>query len=136
MEMHQVRYQNREAFYSGVRYTHNNYTCEWRGRNVSVSYSKKNGCGYISFGATDAEKEEINAKAEAELKEAEERQIARRKSDPEKRAKMIAFYKMKIDALGKEWEEEKQAPDYDKSDAEYYLERIANFQSKLEKYES
>ena len=117
MELHQVRFDP-DGY--GVRCTHNNYVCDWNGRRVFLSYSKKNGCGYISFGMNKAEEEAHRARIEAEVKEAEARQIERRKRDPEKRAKMIAFYTMKINALREQWEGEKEDPDYDESDAEWY----------------
>lgn len=136
MELHQVSFQTAEAFYNGVRYTHNNYSCEWNGRKVHLSYSKKNGCGYISFGMDKAEQEAHLDRIEAEAKEAEARQIERRKRDPAKRAKMIEFHTMKINALRDQWEGEKEEPGYDESDAEWYAEEIAKHEAKIEAYES
>lgn len=134
MELHQVSFQTAEAFYNGVRYTHNNYSCEWNGRKVHLSYSKKNGCGYISFGMTKAEEEAHLAKIEEERQKAEAEQIERRKSNPEKRAKMIDFYTHKINVLREQWEGEKEEPGYDESDAEWYAEEIAKFEAKLSAY--
>ena len=83
-----------------------------------------------------AEQEAHLAKIEAECKEAEARQIERRKSDPVKRAKAIEFYRHKIDVLRQQWEGEKEEPGYDESDAEWYAEEIAKFETKLAAYTS
>ena len=136
MELHQVSFQTAEAFYNGVRYTHNNYSCEWNGRKVHLSYSKKNGCGYISFGMNKAEEEAHKAKIEEERQKAEAEQIERRKRDPEKRAKAIEFYRHKIEILQQQWEGEKEDSDYDESDAEWYAGEIAKFESILAAYVS
>ena len=133
MELHQVRFDP-DGY--GVRCTHNNYRCECNGRTVFLSYSKKNGCGYISFGMDKAEQEAHLAKIEAERKEAEARQIERRKRDPEKRARAIEFYRHKIDVLAQQWEAEKEEPGYDETDAEWYAEEIAKYEAMLAAYVS
>lgn len=125
MELRQVRFDP-DGY--GARCTHNNYVCEWDGRSVILSYSKKNGCGYISFGMSEDEKEAHLAGIEAEKQRVEAERIARRKSDPEKCAKAIAFYTMKIENLCKQWEAEKEETSYDESDAEWYAEELARLE--------
>jgi hypothetical protein len=43
---------------------------------------------------------------------------------------------MKINALRKQWEGEKEEPGYDETDAEWYAEEIARFEAKLAAYAS
>ena len=133
MELRQVRFDP-DGY--GVRYTHNNYVCDWNGRRVVLSYSKKNGCGYISFGMNKAEEEAHLAKIEAEKQMAEAERIERVKKNPERLAKHIAFFTMKINNLREQWEGEKEDPGYDESDAEWYAEEIAKFEAKLAAYTS
>ena len=131
MELHQVRFDP-DGY--GVRCTHNNYVCDWDGRRVVLSYSKKNGCGYISFGMSKAEQEAHIAEIEAERQKAEAEQIERVKKNPERLAKRIAFYTMKINALRERWKAEKEEPGYDETDGEWYAEEIAKFETKLAAY--
>jgi hypothetical protein len=49
-------------------------------------------------------------------------------------AKRIAFYTTKINSLREQWEGEKEDPDYDESDAEWYAEEIAKYEAKLAAY--
>ncbi len=41
------------------QYRHTNYTYNWDGREVFLSYSKKNGCGTITFYPNDSEKRQL-----------------------------------------------------------------------------
>ena len=50
----------------GDMYTHNNYVCTWNNRRVTLSYSKKNGCGSITFGFTPEEQTEQAKRAKSE----------------------------------------------------------------------
>lgn len=133
MDLRQVRFDP-DGY--GVRCTHNNYTCDWDGRRVVLSYSKKNGCGYISFGMDKAEEEAHRIEIEAEKQRCEAERIERIKKNPERLAKRIAFYTSKINALRKQWEAEKEDADYDESDAEWYAEEIAKLEAKLAAYAS
>ena len=47
---------------SGVRYSHYNFTYQWGERYVFMSYSKKNGCGWIEFGLDAGEERQAQAK--------------------------------------------------------------------------
>jgi hypothetical protein len=131
MELHQMRYDP-DGY--GVRYTHNQYRCNWNGRYVTLSYSKKNGCGCISFGMSKAEEEAHLAEIEAERQRIESEKIERIKKNPERLARRIAFHTMKINALRDQWEEEKEDPGYDETDAEWYAEEIAKHEAKLALY--
>jgi hypothetical protein len=133
MEVRQVRF-DLDGY--GAKGTHNNYVCDWEGRKVVLSYSKKNGCGYISFGMDKAEQEAHLAEIEAEKQRLEAEKLARIKKNPERLAKHIAFCNMKINTLREQWEAEKEEPGYDESDAEWYAEEIAKFEAKLAAYAS
>ena len=54
MKRETVRY---DADGYGTMCNHDNYSCEWNGRKVNLSYSKKNGCGNIEFSMTAEEAE-------------------------------------------------------------------------------
>lgn len=128
MELKQVRF-DLDGY--GSKGTHNNYFCDWNGRRVVLSYSKKNGCGFISFGMTKAEEEAHIAEVEAERQRAEAERIERIKRDPERLAKRISFYAKKVESLKAQWEGEKEEPYYDESDAEWYAEEIAKYEAKI-----
>lgn len=115
----------------GVRYTHNNYVCNWDGRRVVLSYSKKNGCGFISFGASKEEIDELAVKAEAERIVREAERIKAIKGNPERLEKRVSYYNHKIEAIRNRWEAEKEEPFYDETDAEWYAEEIARYEAKL-----
>ena len=66
MEKHTARFQTLESY--GDFWSHNYYTATWNGRAVTLDYSKKNGCGIISFGASKEEQEAMR-------KENEEREL-------------------------------------------------------------
>ena len=128
MDLRQVRFDP-DGY--GARCTHNNYTCEWNGRKVILSYSKKNGCGYISFGMDKTEEEAHRAAIEAEKQKNEAERIEWIKKDPERLAKRIAKYTGKINALKKQWEAEKEEAYYDSTDEEWYTEEILKYEAKL-----
>ncbi len=133
MDLYQVRYDP-DGY--GVRYTHNQYRYNWDGRYVSLSYSKKNGCGYIIFGMSVAEEEEYRQMVDAEKRKAEVERIERIKRNPERLAKRIEFYTMKINELRKAWEADKEEACYDLHDDEWYSEKIAKFEKELALYMS
>lgn len=118
----------------GTMWNHDNYTCEWNGRNVHLSYSKKNGCGCIDFGFNSEEIATINAEHEAERHRIKAERIERIKRNPERLTKRIDSIERKISALQKEWEAEKEEPDFDETDAEYYTKEIAKLEAELALY--
>ena len=63
--------------FQGDRARHHYYTKEWRGRTVTLNYSKLNGCGTISFGSTEQERIELAARQEVEKKERELKSLKR-----------------------------------------------------------
>ena len=115
----------------GTKGVHNNYVCDWNGRRVVLSYSKKSGCGYISFGMNKAEQEAHRAEIEAERQRAEAERIEWIKRDPERLAKRISSYTTKIENLKAQRECEKEEPWYDESDAEWYAEEIEKYEAKI-----
>lgn len=60
------------------------YTHEWQGRGVRLDYSKKNGCGCISFGITD---EEYRERCSAAMKQAETDELERIRKGKERAAR-------------------------------------------------
>ena len=71
MERHTARFQTRESY--GEYWSHDYYTTTWNGRKVDLSYSKKNGCGMISFGLTKEEGRAVMEQYKAEKLEHEKR---------------------------------------------------------------
>ena len=78
-------------------YVHDNYVYVWNGRNVRLSYSKKNGCGTIQFGLNAEEKAQVT-QANVIRKKDTIREQAQRKFElhPEKYAERIKKMKLKI----------------------------------------
>lgn len=74
------------------------------------------------------------AKREAERQRIKAEQVERTKRKPERLAKRIDSIKNKIAALRNQWESEKEYPDYDESDAEWYAEEIAKLEAELALY--
>lgn len=92
MDCHTVRTENRYGFNN-----HDNYCYNWNGRQVILSYSKKNGCGTIWFGYNESEKKQLKIQNEKERKQ-KIIDIARKrlKRSPEKYFKQIQKIKTKI----------------------------------------
>lgn len=101
MEMHQVRY---DADGYGTMCNRIFYTCEWNGRSVHLSYSKKNGCGCIEFGFNAEEIATMNAEHEAEKKRIKAESVERTKRKPERLARKIADLTRKIQGWMEEYE--------------------------------
>lgn len=80
-------------------YRHYNFVCEWRGRSVVLSYSKKNGCGSISFGMSEEERKQAEKEREEEKKQLELKTIERAKKRPERLKKIIESLQKKQDDL-------------------------------------
>ena len=81
MTRHSVR--NRDKF--GDMFSRLYYDCRWNGREVMMQYSKLNGCGMISFGLTEAEKQAQERKNQIERETHEIRRLQRRfERHPEK----------------------------------------------------
>ena len=82
MERHTVMVDQ----FQGDRTRHHYYTREWRGRIVTLNYSKLNGCGTISFGSTEQERADLAKRREVERTERELRSLRRlRERHPERK---------------------------------------------------
>ena len=64
MDKHNVRWEAG----AGEHWNRTWYDCDWNGRKVSMSYSKKNGCGCINFGM-DANEQRVGEQRAKEEKE-------------------------------------------------------------------
>lgn len=100
MQRKTVRYDS-----DGYRtiYNHDNYSCEWNGRKVNLSYSKKNGCGSIEFSMT-SEEAEVSRNAFHAEREAERIRVREnvKANKPERVAKHIEKASAKVNSLNKE----------------------------------
>lgn len=94
MARHQVRFDT-DGY--GTMGTHYNYTCQWNGRSVCLFYSKKNGCGRITFGFSAEEQAKINAENELERKRIMGDRVARIKRNPERLANTIESLVQKLE---------------------------------------
>jgi len=100
MERKTVRYDS-DGY--GTIYNHDNYSCEWNGRKVNLSYSKKNGCGSIEFSMTSEEAEVSRNAFHAERKAERIRVRENVKANkPERVAKHIEKASAKVNSLNKE----------------------------------
>ena len=129
MERHQVRFDS-DGY--GTMWNHDNYTCEWAGRSVILYYSKKNGCGCITFGYSDEEREVMRVEHEEERKRILEERIALTKGNPERLRKTI-------DSLTQRLEDAKLFYQDDIADGlnvrfEDDLKRIAEIEAELALY--
>ena len=125
----QVRYDS-DGY--GTMQTHDNYVCEWEGRSVFLSYSKKNGCGCIEFGFNAKEIASMNAEREAEQKRIKAERVERTKRDPERLTKKIADIRKKIQGWVEEYELD--LADGDEEAAKFDLEAIAELETELALY--
>lgn len=76
---------------------HENYVYNWNGREVWLSYSKKNGCSTIHFGYTAEEQAQASDAYETEKKnQMKERAERKLRLHPEKYAEHIERLKSKI----------------------------------------
>lgn len=88
---------------------HDNYFVEWNGRQVYLSYSKKNGCGLIRFGLTEDEKAENSRKAKLERIEIiRERASRTYRKHPERYHDYINKLSRRIDDIKQTIEEEQE----------------------------
>ena len=109
---------------------HLSYFCEWEGRRVSLSYSKKNGCGYITFGASPEELEEAEKRRQQERARIEAERLARIKRNPERLAWYAARLKRELDSacVGYEFAQE----DGDQNSAEHWARCIVEIKAQME----
>ena len=66
------------------------------GREYHMTYSKLNGCGYITFYLNDEEAEAQRIKNEQEQRTKKQERMIKRKANPERRAKSIERLKREI----------------------------------------
>ena len=93
---------------------HDNYVYSWDGREVILSYSKKNGCGTIWFGLNAEEQEQARIENEAEKRQKIIETAHRRfKRSPERYNATIEKMKAKIKSYQLEIEESKEEGDTD-----------------------
>ena len=121
MERRQVRFDS-DGY--GTMWTHDNYTCQWNGRSVFLSYSKKNGCGSITFGLSAEEQAKINAENELERKRIMEDRVARIKRNPERLAKKIEILMKKLENAKADYQDDiaEKLDEYIEGDLEYIAE--------------
>lgn len=105
---------------------HNNYIYNWDGREVNLSYSKKNGCGTIWFGLNAEEQEQAQIENEAEkCQKIIETAQRRLKRSPERYYATIGKMKSKINSYQQQIEESKEEGDTDG------LENLVNYVERL-----
>ena len=129
MERHTVRFDS-DGY--GTMWNHENYTCEWNGRSVFLSYSKKNGCGCVEFGFSAEEISVMKAEYEAEKAIIKSDRIKRTKQNPERLAKKIASLNKEI----RGWQEEYELDmaDGETEQAKQDLDKIAELKAELSLY--
>lgn len=129
MEMHRARY---DCDVYGTMCNHNYYTCEWMERSVVLDYSKKNGCGCITFGMNEEEKVKQQKENEAERERIKRERIERIKRNPERLAKKIDELERKLKSLQDEYED--VIAENDEEEIEWVLEEICKVENELKTY--
>lgn len=131
MQKSTVRY---DADGYGTMRNHDNYSGKWNGRDVQLSYSKKNGCGCIEFGYNAEEIEVMRIANEAEKKRFKAECIERTKRKPERLAKKISTLTSKIESLKASWQADRDEDDCDAEDDAWYASEIAKLENELALY--
>lgn len=131
MQKRTVRY---DADGYGTMHNHDNYSCKWNGRDVYLSYSKKNGCGCIEFGYNAEEIEAMRIANDIEKEKEKAHRIERAKSNPERLAKRISTLKTKIEILKDNWQAAKDDDDCDADDDAWYASEIEKLENELAIY--
>ena len=131
MQKSTVRY---DADGYGTMHNHDNYSCKWDGRDVYLSYSKKNGCGCIEFGYNAEEIEAMRIANDIEKEKEKAHRIERIKSNPERLAKLVSTLKTKIEILKDNWQAAKDDDDCDADDDAWYAAERKNLEKALALY--
>lgn len=118
----------------GTMHKHDNYSCKWNGRDVHLSYSKKNGCGCIEFGYNAEEIEAMRIANEAEKEKEKAHRIERIKANPERLAKRISTLTSKINSLKANWQADKEEGDCDSEDDAWYKAEIQKAEEEVALY--
>jgi DNA repair exonuclease SbcCD ATPase subunit len=114
---------------------HDNYVYNWNGREVVLSYSKKNGCGTIWFGLNDEEQKQAQIENEAEKRQQIIETAQRRmKRSPERYYATIEKMKAKIKSYQQEIEESKE--EGDTGGLENLVSYVENLKHELALWES
>jgi hypothetical protein len=101
--------------FQGDRTRHHYYTREWRGRIVTLNYSKLNGCGTISFGSTEQERADLAKRREVERTERELRSLRRlRERRPDRFLKQLEDARNTVKYWEEEIEEDQADPEMQK----------------------
>lgn len=116
----------------GTMCTHLYFTAEWKGRNVTLQYSKKNSCGRIEFGRNAAEAAEAEQARSLERERIKAESAERAKRNPERLALRIADINKRI----KIWTEtyEMDLEDGETELVKHDLAMIAELQAELALY--
>lgn len=109
---------------------HLNYSATWQGRPVYLFYSKKNGCGEITFGLTEEEAEKLGREWREQKEKQKEESRNRAKQNPERCQKHITALVRKIEDCTDYLQEAIQ--DNDQEEIEFYKEEIAETKKELE----
>lgn len=109
---------------------HHNYAYEWRGRRVVLSYSKKNGCGFITFGADEAEQEEARVRAMQERARIEAERVEHIKRRPWRLEWWAARLEEELRGLRGMYDLAQE--DEDEEAMEHWAQKIAEVQKKME----
>lgn len=96
MVRHDVRY---DADGYGTKHSASYFSYRWRGRDVRLLYSKKNGCGAIEFYMNEQESDARRKEAEDEASKRRAERIERAKKNPERLARRMDSLVKKLDAL-------------------------------------
>lgn len=131
MELKTMNYKNKYGF----NYNHLYYTYLWNDREVNLQYSKKNGCGSITFYSNEKEKELNKLENKKERERIEEDRIRLLKKNKERLNKEIKRLQEKIDILKLELKEDFELLSEGKEDANWLNKDIDWLKKEIEKEE-
>ena len=116
----------------GTMCTHLYYTAEWKGRNVTMQYSKKNSCGRIEFGPNAAEAAEAEQARSLERARLKTESAERAKRNPERLVLRIADINKRLKIWAENYEMDME--DGEMELAKQDLAMIAELQAELALY--
>lgn len=129
MEVKTMNYKNKYGF----NYNHLYYIYLWNDREVSLQYSKKNGCGSITFYSNEKEKELNEIESKKEKERIEENRIRLLKKNKERLNKEIKRLQERINILSLELKEDLELLLEGKEDAEWINKDIDWLNKEIEK---
>ena len=127
MERHTARHENEFGGY----YQHTYFTGVWNGRDITLAYSSKNGCGEITFGLTAAERAEAEKERVAER---EKIKLDRIRRNPERYQKQLEKLQNELREI-RQWiaENPAEADEMDEEEESILRDQVEELKARIAK---